>query len=216
MCAAGLNRFDAAYTFGFFEGVLRELIHLLKYSRIQPLAPKLGALLSRAVPRGQQFDLVTPMPLHWWRKWRRGFNQAELLAREVARRTGVSFADVVRRKKLTRSQAGLASAARRRNVAGAFRVSVPDAVRGRRVLLVDDVLTTGATANACAAALKDAGARFVAILTLARADRRRWVESALVTSPVAKSQNVHSKIPATISGRGSTEMPPSLHTGVSR
>jgi ComF family protein len=177
LCHSGLNRFDAAYAYGFYEGALRELVHLLKYEGMRPLAAPLAAMMSRAVPRQVAFDAVVPMPLHWWRRWRRGFNQAELLAREVARRIGLPVLKAVRRRKLTATQTGLTSAARRRNVAGAFGVTAPQAVAGRRLLLVDDVLTTGATVNACAAALKAAGAQFVAVLTLARADRRRWVNT---------------------------------------
>jgi ComF family protein len=176
LCAAGLNRFDAAWSFGYYEGALRELLHLLKYEGVTPVAARLGGALSRAVPRDTAFDAIVPMPLHWWRRWRRGFNQAELLADEVARRLGLPLEKPVKRRRLTGSQTGLTAGARRRNVAGAFRVLKPERVAGKRLLLVDDVLTTGATANACAAALKSAGARYVAVLTLARADRRARVE----------------------------------------
>jgi ComF family protein len=177
LCVAGINKFDAAYTYGAFEGTLRELLHLLKYGGVTPLAPRLGALMSRAAPRDIEFDAVVPMPLHWWRRWRRGFNQAELLAREVARRLGLPVEKPVKRRRLTGTQTGLTAAARRRNVSGAFRVSDPSKVRGRRLLLIDDVFTTGATVNACAGAIKAAGAAYVAVLTLARADRRFQVQA---------------------------------------
>jgi ComF family protein len=110
------------------------------------------------------------MPMHWLRRWRRGFNQAELLAQEIARRSATPVRRSVRRIRGTAPQAGLTHAKRRQNVAGAFRVA--GRVEGMRVLLVDDVLTTGATASACARALKAAGAERVAVLTVARADRR--------------------------------------------
>ncbi len=119
---------------------------------------------------------MTPLPLDWRRRWARGFNQSELLAREVARRWGAPLARPVRRTRATAPQAGLTRAERRVNVGGAFAVRRPEAVRGLRVLLIDDVLTTGATASACAGALKRAGARSVTILTLARADRRLAVQ----------------------------------------
>ncbi len=180
LCRLGLNRFDAAYSFGAYEGTLRKLIHVFKYGRVQTLARPLGGLLGAAIPSGEVFDAVVPMPLHWWRRWRRGFNQAELLAREVARRCGVNVVDAVRRARATSSQAGLSHSRRRENVAGAFRVRRPDRVRGLRVALVDDVMTTGATANACAAALKRAGARRVTLLTLARVDRRYSVSTEAV------------------------------------
>ncbi len=132
-------------------------------------------MLSLALPREEQLDLVVPVPMHWWRKWNRGFNQAELLARVVGRRTGIPVARALKRRRSTLSQAGLTLAQRRENLTGVFRVPARNRMEGRRVLLVDDVFTTGATASACAAALKRAGARSVVLLTLARVDRR-WAE----------------------------------------
>ncbi|HZU27343.1 MAG TPA: ComF family protein [Bryobacteraceae bacterium] len=170
LCRAGLTGFDAAYSFGSFENELRELIHLFKYGRIRPLAKPLGDLMALALPRSERFDVVVPMPMHWLRRWRRGFNQAELLARTIARRASVPVRRLVRRAKWTTPQAGLTNAQRRHNVQRAFRVS--GNVDGMRILLVDDVLTTGATAGACAAVLKRAGAARVAVLTVARVDRR--------------------------------------------
>jgi ComF family protein len=129
--------------------------------------------MGRALPRDAAYDVIVPMPLHWRRRWQRGFNQSELLARVLGKRTGLPVANAVIRRKATAAQAGMTSAERRTNVAGAFQVRKRRFVEGRHVLLIDDVLTTGATAGACAAALKRAGARRVTVLTLARADRRR-------------------------------------------
>ncbi len=98
--------------------------------------------------------------------------QSELLAREIGRRTHTPVENAVRRVRNTPAQAGLTSAKRRLNVSGAFRAKKRAAIDGRRVLLIDDVMTTGATAASCARALKRAGARQVTLLTLARADRR--------------------------------------------
>ncbi|MBZ5608668.1 MAG: ComF family protein [Acidobacteriia bacterium] len=162
---------DAAYSFGFYEDELRELIHLFKYHGVQTLAKPLGRLLALALPRQQSFDVIVPMPLHWRKRWRRGFNQAALLAREIGRRSHVPVAHLLRRVRNTAAQAGLTNAKRRLNVSGAFRAS-GRALNGKRVLLIDDVMTTGATASACARALKRAGAAEVTLLTLARADRR--------------------------------------------
>jgi ComF family protein len=173
LCRAGLNQFDSAYAYSAYEGVLRELIHLFKYGRVRPLARVLSAYLSAALPREERFDMVVPMPLYWVRRWRRGFNQSELLAREVAKWAGIPVVRAVRRARSTASQASLSRAERRRNVRGAFALRRGAEVSGRRVLLVDDVLTTGATANACAETLKRAGARYVAVLAVARADHRR-------------------------------------------
>ncbi len=87
LCRRGVRGFDAAYSFGFYENELRKLIQLFKYGRIQTLSRPLGGLLARALPREQSFDVIVPMPLHWRKRWQRGFNQAELLAREIGRRT---------------------------------------------------------------------------------------------------------------------------------
>jgi ComF family protein len=172
LCRTGTRGFDFAYCFGAYEGTLRELIHLFKYRGMKPLAGPLSAYLSGALPRDQRFDVVVPMPLHWRRRWRRGFNQAELLARRVARSCGIPLKNAVRRIRSTETQAGLSNAKRRDNVAGAFRLKNPRAVQGRHVLLIDDVMTTGATASACALALKRGGAASVTLLALARVDRR--------------------------------------------
>jgi ComF family protein len=112
------------------------------------------------------------MPLHWRRRWERGFNQSELLAREIARRWNVPVQQAVKRVKATASQAGLTNAKRRANVSGAFAMRRGVRLDGARVLLVDDVLTTGASAAACARVLKRAGAVHVALLAVARTDRR--------------------------------------------
>jgi len=168
--------FDAVYSYGSYEGTLRKLVHLFKYTGVRPLARPFGELLARALPRDQRFDLIVPMPLHWFKRWQRGFNQADLLAQEIGRKWQVPVRNVVRRRKATSSQAGLSNAKRRANVQGAFRVARGQALNGLRVLLVDDVLTTGATASACARALKRAGAAHVSLLALARTDRRTAID----------------------------------------
>lgn len=170
LCRGGHTGFDDAYTYGSYEGALRKLIHAFKYEGVQPLKRPLGDFLARALPRDLQFDLIVPMPLHWRRRWQRRFNQAELLAREIARRWNVPVRNVVRRKRATSPQSGLTHAKRRANVSGAFEAK--SKLKGLRVLLVDDVMTTGASASACARALKRAGAAHVTLLALARTDRR--------------------------------------------
>jgi ComF family protein len=172
LCRRGARGFDAAYSFGFYEAELRELIHLFKYGRVQTLAKPLGRLLALALPRDQRFDLIVPMPLHWRKRWQRGFNQSELLAGEIGRRTHVPVKNALRRVRFTSSQAGLTNAKRRSNVSGAFLAGKRSLLKGKHVLLIDDVMTTGATAASCARALKLAGARQVTLLTLARVDRR--------------------------------------------
>jgi ComF family protein len=179
LCRRGVRGFDAAYSFGFYEAELRELIHLFKYGRVRTLAAPLGKLLARALPREQAFDVIVPMPLHWRKRWQRGFNQSELLAREISRRTSTPIINPLRRVRNTSAQAGLTSAKRRLNVSGAFRAKKNAAMQGRRVLLIDDVMTTGATAASCARVLQRAGARQVTLLTLARADRRPMIDPLL-------------------------------------
>jgi ComF family protein len=165
----GIRGFDAAYSFAAYEGVPRKLIHLYKYGRIRTLARPLADFLARAMPLNERFDCIVPVPLHWLREWKRGFNQSDLLARGLSRRSEIPVVKALKRSRSTKTQAGLSNHARRRNVTNAFRARP---VEGKRILLIDDVMTTGATATACALALKRAGAARVAVLTVARADRR--------------------------------------------
>ncbi len=172
LCRQGLRGFDAAYSFGSYEGLLREWIHLYKYGRVKTMQRPLGDVLAPALPRDERFDCAVPVPLHWRRRWQRGFNQSDLLARGIARRCGIPVIRALRRKRFTATQTGLSNSARRRNVAAAFEVRRGKRIEGKRVLLVDDVMTTGSTAAACAGALRRAGAARVVLLTVARADRR--------------------------------------------
>ncbi len=172
LCRLGLRGFDSAYCFGAYEGALRDAIHLFKYGKVQTMARPLSDLLASALPRDQRFDAIAPVPLHWRRRWQRGFNQAELLARSLTKRSGIPLLRALRRVHSTQTQAGLSNTSRRGNVAKAFRVRRGAAVEGKRILLIDDVMTTGSTAAACAVALKRAGAAKVSLLTVARVDRR--------------------------------------------
>jgi competence protein ComFC len=172
MCRENAMNFDFAYSFGSYEGPLRKLIQLFKYGKVESLAQPLSALLVRAMPRDQNFDAIIAMPMHWRKQWERGFNQAALLAEPVARRYGLKLATNLRRKRYTLPQAGLSEARRRQNLKGSFAVVRPEQIAAKRVLLIDDVFTTGATLRAAAAALKSAGVTKVSALTLARVDGR--------------------------------------------
>ena len=137
---------------------------------MESLAGPLSKLLLRAIPLEAQFDIVIAMPMHWRKQWQRGFNQAQLLAQPVARRYGLTVAGYLRRTRYTKPQAGLNETQRRNNLQNSFRVVRPEQITGKRVLLVDDVFTTGATLRAAAEVLKAAGALHVTALTLARVD----------------------------------------------
>ena len=165
------DAFTAARACGAYEGALRASVVQLKR---EPQVARRLALLMLEVQRREPLnsaDLMIPVPLHPSRECERGFNQALILARELARLSGLPLDEhsVVRRVHTERHRAGMDSIARRKSVAGAFAVRHSDLITGKRVLLVDDVFTTGATVSACAAALRDAGAEEVFVLTLARA-----------------------------------------------
>lgn len=173
-CRRGLAVFDAGASLGPYEGSLRTVLHALKYGRRPRLAGRLAdALVSEpAVGRLLSPQLVlVPVPLHPRRLRERGFNQSERLARALGRRTGLPvMAQTLVRRRDTPPQTGLTAARRRANMAGAFAARCSPALAGRTVLLIDDVLTTGATARACAGALLRAGAGAVRLLTVARVE----------------------------------------------
>jgi len=167
-----MHGFDQACSFGFYEGKLRKLIHVFKYGSVPTLSAPLAGYLMSAMPFNHQADLIVPVPMHWWRRYRRGYNQAHLLAKDLAQRTGLPMVNAVTRSRHTPPQAGLSDHQRRHALSNVFAVSRPSSVKDRHVLLIDDVFTTGATASACGRALKRAGAAAVTVLTLARVDRR--------------------------------------------
>jgi ComF family protein len=171
-CLAKTPDYDRARAIFVYDENSRGPVLALKHADRLELVPGFARWLERS---GRavlaETDLIVPVPLHPLRLWRRRCNQAAELARALARRTGKPLAlRVLARSRPTRSQGEMVSSkARRRNVQGAFRVSQPARIAGRSLLLVDDVLTTGATADSCARALKRAGAAKVQILALARA-----------------------------------------------
>jgi competence protein ComFC len=152
-----------------FDGVLRQAIHRFKYERLAGMAEPFGDLLADYWCAEQlTADWLIPVPLHSSRERDRGYNQSELLARRLARRINVPVSSRgLRRTRATAVQMTLNAAQRRENVAGAFECVEPR-VRGARVVIIDDVGTTGATLDACAQAVLKAGAASVMGLTLAR------------------------------------------------
>ncbi len=151
------------------EAGARQLVHQLKYEGMTALAEPMGMRLAEAT--GADGDLVVPVPLHRGRLRSRGYNQSALLGKTLARTVGLPFDDsAARRVRATKPLAkSMNRAERRAIVTGAF-AGVPARVKDRRILLVDDVVTTGATLDSCARALLDAGAANVRCVTFARAD----------------------------------------------
>jgi ComF family protein len=173
MCLACMREpplFDQALSVGYFEGSLREAVHQFKYRPCRTLGAPLGDWMAANVRLVTDIDIVMPVPLHESRLRERGFNQALLLAHRMSEAHHIPFScDNLCRKRPTRPQVELSGVERIRNVIGAFALRQPEAVVDRRVVLVDDVYTTGATMNECASILKQAGAAHVTAFTLARA-----------------------------------------------
>ncbi|MGB7134402.1 MAG: ComF family protein [Acidobacteriaceae bacterium] len=185
--------FAKAIAHGAYRGTLRTLLHLLKYDGMEPMAARLGALLAHqllAVPDLPPDLLVVPVPLFRKKQRQRGFNQAGLLARGAIaslRRRRPDMAvrpapELLERRRATESQAGLTPHQRRVNLRGAFFVPRPAAVEGKNILLIDDIYTTGATARACSAALRRAGAASVWVATVARAQKEFAMQPAISRS----------------------------------
>ncbi len=173
-CASGQYDFAQARSFGAYEGALRQVIHLFKYQGMRPLAAPLAERLARVAAQEQWtaagFQGIVAVPLAPARQRQRGYNQAELLARELGRRLRLSvLKGVCRRVRATPLQTGLTRTQRFENMRGAFGPGPGAAlVAERDVLLIDDVFTTGATLSACARAIRQAGAGRVCALTVAR------------------------------------------------
>ena len=176
-CVRARAVFERARAVFLYNDVSRDLVTGLKHRDRTHGAPAFGRWLARA---GRELiaeaDLIAPVPLHRLRLWRRRFNQSALLAQALAREAGCMEkfrADLLQRHRATPTQGGLNASDRRRNVRGAFAVPARHTpmLEGRRVLLIDDVYTTGATLEACTRALLKAGAGGVDALVLARVDR---------------------------------------------
>jgi ComF family protein len=164
-CRRRPSTIAASRAIGAYEGSLRRIVHALKYSRRRSLAAPLGALLRRqCADILDGADAVVPVPLHRRRRRQRGFNQA----RDLAAVLGLPVRDVLKRTRPTPSQTDLPAARRHANVRGAFALRKGAEARGLCLVLVDDVATTGATLEACAGVLSEAGAREIRAVTAAR------------------------------------------------
>jgi ComF family protein len=180
-CASEGSAFERAVNYGAYTGVLRQLIHLLKYERVRAAASLLGRFTAEACLQLEgDIDvpelLLIPVPVHKLRMRSRGFNQAELIARAaqggieqaIGRKLTLDLTALLR-VRFTESQVALNAEERRQQIRGSFKVTSRERVKGREILLVDDVLTTGATASECARELRLAGASRVWVVTPARA-----------------------------------------------
>lgn len=169
-CRVDPDALDGARAACRVDGLVRKAIHELKYRGARTRAPLLASLLAGVIEdRPLQLDLLVPVPLASRRQRERGFNQAELIASALGQRLAVPVAaDVLHRTRHTRPQVGQTSEQRRTNLAGAFACPSPDRIAGRRIGLVDDVLTTGSTLRGCAEELRAAGAVRVYGLVIAR------------------------------------------------
>ena len=172
-CAHRVLHFTAAVAAYRSRGIVRKLIHDFKYRQQvhlrHPIADWLAETLDDPRLQGRRFDAVIPVPLHPARKRERGFNQAELLAEALSERAGVPLRDALERIRYTTTQTAFDRSERMENLHNAFRLRKKVDVRGCRVLLIDDVLTTGSTLSECARVLKAGGAISVHAATAARA-----------------------------------------------
>jgi ComF family protein len=172
-CLGSVHLFDRARAVGLYQGLIREVIHRFKYGGKTFLVRPLARMLigpGKELTRLHRIDTIVPVPLHSGRLRQRGFNQASLLARRLGSllQIPVDYSSL-KRTRWTEPQIGLSRKQRAENVKGAFSLKAPEKVKGKGVLLVDDVLTTGETVDQCVKVLKKAGgAREVAVLTVAR------------------------------------------------
>ncbi len=171
-CLAKPPRIERTRAAVAYDDKSRSIALRLKYGRKVALARTMARYMAPLIDREPENLLLVPVPLHRSRLWRRGFNQAAIVARELARRTNIredSF--LLKRVKRTPPLKGMTKLQRRKAVAGAFEVKASVTLKGKTVILIDDVLTTGSTANACARSLRRAGAQHVHLIVWARVVR---------------------------------------------
>ena len=165
--------FDKARSVFIFSTTIQKMIHEFKYNEMTRIAKIFGKLSQEYFEKYQPFDYIDyiiPVPLHRVRKRSRGFNQAELLAREISKRMNWEYLpNLIKRKRFTETQTKLNREQRKENVSFAFKINPEYSIKGKNILLVDDVFTTGSTTNSIAAVLKGEQVNKVYVLTIARA-----------------------------------------------
>jgi ComF family protein len=197
ICRRAEPHFRRAVAYGAYEGALRDLVHLFKYQGTRPAGKLLGQLLDQAVRTMELPDsvIVVPVPLWSGKRNARGFNQAEAIARSfIALQSSSSIqldTAILVRTRETASQTGLTRHQRRANVRGAFAVIAPEKIKGRSILIVDDVMTTGTTAGECARVLRRAGAKEVFVATVARATKEIGSVVAIAAGAPAGGERGH-------------------------
>jgi ComF family protein len=175
-CVTKEKYFTVARALGYYEGPLQEAIHRWEYQGRLSLTSFFGEGMAEALQRywgGTSLDLLLPVPLHRQRLRERGFNQALLLVKDLSRRTGIPCDKrILQKKKPTLPQVNLSGPEREKGVRGAFQITEKEKLKGKSILLVDDVYTTGATVNECSKVLMAGGAERVDVLTLAHAIKK--------------------------------------------
>ena len=164
--------FECIRSAGEYKGLLRKLLHGFKYLDKDYYGRIFDLLLKRVLNAEKEFretDFIIPVPLHWFKRLNRGYNQAEILAEKVSKYSGIPvLKDVLVRKKITRPQFSLDKNERARNMANSFGALKHDKIKGKKLLLIDDIATTCATIEQCSRELKKAGAGKIYALTVAR------------------------------------------------
>ncbi len=172
----GYEGLDGAVSACEYTGVIREALIRYKFRNKPGYGRTLSGLIGKAVEEnysGREFDIIISVPLHRERKFTRGYNQALLLSRELSRKTGIKDASqLLVRYRHTEAQSLLDKGKRHENIKGAFRVTKPEMISGKGILLVDDIMTTGSTLNECGRVLKEAGASYVAAVVVAAARKK--------------------------------------------
>ncbi|MCF7857797.1 MAG: ComF family protein [Candidatus Cloacimonetes bacterium] len=173
ICSTNTFHFDRARSVFLFTPILQKLIHEFKYHEITKIANLFGELSQTYLKKFQPFDIVdyiAPVPLHKVKKRDRGFNQSELLTGEISKNMNWEhLPNLIKRKRFTKTQTKLNKEQRRKNVSSAFKINPKFDIKGKNILLVDDVFTTGATTNSIAEVLKESQADKVYVLTIGRA-----------------------------------------------